>query len=260
MKRRAPGAGISDIFFTTAPTVNQSATGTISGANSFAAIDGVGALNGPGAAVLRGALIDTSATGNGTSFATYDSTNGVRALKASEQINTMTANDNVKLTLAAGTTTFASALVNTLQLDNTSGSAAVATFSGNTGTLSFAPVNGLLFSGNSAITLSTQNILDFGAGAQSSPYDAVILSTNTAGATLGNATLTVTTGTASNRGYTLGGPGLLTVGGLGGVASNGAVTVTGPGTVTFNGAVSTSSGGLIVAGGTLKLGPSFFDL
>ncbi|HEX3356407.1 MAG TPA: autotransporter-associated beta strand repeat-containing protein, partial [Tepidisphaeraceae bacterium] len=247
----APGANVSNIFFTSAPTVNQGGGGTFSGANSFAAVDGVGALNGPGAAVLRGALIDTTATGNGTSFATYDSTVGIRALKPSEQISTVTTNDNVRLNLAAGTTSFVGAVLNTLQLDNTSGSAAVATFSGAAG--SFAPANGILFTGSSPITLSTQNVLTFGTGI-STPNDVVILSTNSAGATVGNMMVATV---AFNRGYTLGGPGLLTVGGLGGVATNGAVTITGPGTVTFNGATSTSSGGIVVAGGTLKLGSSF---
>src|SRR5581483_11686192 len=91
----APGTNTSNIFFTNAPSLNQSGAGTIAAANSFAAI-GSGNLNTDEAAVLRGALVDTSASGNGASFATYDPAVGVRALNASEQSSTIVANKNVK--------------------------------------------------------------------------------------------------------------------------------------------------------------------
>src|SRR5262249_20113923 len=151
----------------------------------------------------------------------------------------------------AGTASFTGAVVNTLQLDNTSGSAAVASFSGAAG--AFAPVNGILFSGNSPITLNYAT-LSVCAGAPTSGYDFVVLSTNTAGGTMGGANLSAGT----TRGFLFGGPGAIQVNGLlNGVATQGGIAINGPGTVTFNSTISLSSSGLMVNGGTLKLGPSF---
>ncbi len=261
----APGPNVTNIFLN-GLTVNAAGAGTVSGTNFFASLDGV-APNGSikDGAVLRGALYDPTATGNGQgangsgTFATYDSTVGVRGLTGAEQINTMTANDNVRLDLTAtpiapataGSTSFVGAVVNTLQINNTSGVAQVASFSTATAN-SLGAVNGLLFTGTSTITLSTQSAQSYGSGA--TVWDMVVLSTNTAGATMAD----MNTAASGQRGYLLGGPGLLTLGNLTGGGSNGAVTVVGPGTTTFNGAVSTSSSNYIVTGGaTLKFGPNF---
>jgi autotransporter-associated beta strand protein len=245
-----PGNGVTNIFFATPPALNASGAGT-GALNALAATDGVGVLNGDQAAVLRGALYDNNVTGNGIGWATYDPAVGVRALKPSEQTSTVAANKNVKLSLAAGTTSFVGAVVNTLQLDNTSGSAAVASFSGGAGV--FAPVNGMLFSGNSPITLNDATI-SIGTGAPTSGYDMIVLSTNTAGATMGGMNLSAGT----TRGFLFGGPGNITVNGnLLGVATQGGVAINGPGAVTINGQLSLSSTGLLINGGTMKIGASF---
>ena len=141
-------ANTSNISFTTAPTPSA----TIAATTLLAATAGAGAT-GTTQAVFHGGLYDASATGNGTGFATYDTTNGVRALNSStEQTTTYpgaTSDDNVRLDLA-GATGIAGVQTNTLELKNTSGSAQVVT---NTGT-TLNPINGLLFSGTSPITLT----------------------------------------------------------------------------------------------------------
>src|SRR5262249_16958486 len=148
---------------------------------------------------------------------------GVRALKPSEQNSAMVANKNVRLTLAAGTTSFVGAIVNTLQLDNTTGSTAVATFSGAAN--AFQPVNGLLFSGTSPITMSAQNAIPMGTNATAG-FDGLILSTNTAGVTIASQ---LTAAGSSNHGFTFGGPGNITVNAaVTGLGSQGGIAINGP--------------------------------
>jgi autotransporter-associated beta strand protein len=239
-------ANVANIVYTTAPSVNT----TIQAASTFAAT-GTGTVGTTQAAVLRGALYDGSAAGNGTAFATYDPANGVRGLNSATEQNTTypaaTSNDNALISLV-GATAITGVQTNTLQVDNVSGAAQTLT---NTGTALF-PVNGLLFSGNSAITLTGGTLTTiFGANVG----DGVVLSTNTAGVTIAS---NFNISGSAERGITFGGPGNITVNGtLAGQGGNGAVSINGPGTVTLNSTTTTSSKGIIVAGGTCMLGPSF---
>jgi autotransporter-associated beta strand protein len=196
----ALGADTSNIIFTTGPTVSTGGT--------FAAADGVGTLGTTSAAVLHGALFDSSATGGGSGFATYEAGNGIRLLDASTEQDTSgtypvaNGNTNVRLNLT-GAKAITGVTTNTLHLDNTSGSAVTVT---NTGTALNAQ-NGLLFSGTSAITLT--------GGTFTQPVgtsDLVVLSSNSAGVTIGTALTNLGT-TASTTGVTVGGSGNITLSG-----------------------------------------------
>ena len=141
-----PGAGVASIMVTTAPTL---------GNNLFAV--GSGTLGTPEASVLKGALADTSPTGHGLGFATYDPATGVRLLSAGEQ-QTVTSgsaytsaptNNNLLFTLAADEA-ITGHLSNTLQVQNTSGASRTVT---NTGT-DLNAANGMLFSGTDPIVLT----------------------------------------------------------------------------------------------------------
>jgi autotransporter-associated beta strand protein len=239
-------AGTANIVYTAAPTPSA----TIAAATTFGAT-GSGTAGTTQAAVFRGGLYDASPTGSGTAFATYDSTNGVRALNSLTEQNTTypgaTSNDNILLS-AAGSPSITGQQTNTLQIDNTSGFAQTVTNSG----AALFPVNGLLFTGNQPITLTGGTLTEtFGA----TVADGVILSTNTAGVTI--ATALAISGSAQ-RGFTFGGPGNITVtGALAGQGGNGQVAFNGPGTVTLNSTVTTSSNGIVVQGGTVVLGSSF---
>jgi len=253
----ALGANTSNIIFTATPTVSTGGT--------FAATDGAGAMGTTNAAVLHGALFDSSATGGGAGFATYDATNGIRQLNASNEQTTTypvaNANTNVLLNLTAAKA-ITGVTSNTLQLDNTSGTAWTVT---NTGT-ALNPQNGLLFTGTSAITLN--------GGTFTQPVttsDLVVLSSNTAGVTIGTALANNGT-TASTMGVTVGGSGNITLSGGVRLAASGASSignqyfnVNSSGTTTL---ASTVSGGGLTNGaansvvtlntnvnaGTLKLG------
>ncbi len=239
-----PTAGTSNIVFTTAPTASNVAAA----ATTYGAL-GTDTPNTPDKAIFRGGLYDSSPTGPGTGFATYDTANGVRALNSSEQTTAYpvaASVDNVRLDLA-GATAITGVQSNSLQLNNASGSPQIVT---NTGT-ALNPVNGLLFSGDSPITLTGGSLTHTTAAAG----DGVILSTNTAGVTIETTLAVAGTG---ERGWTFGGPGNITVtGGITGAASFGAAAINGPGTVMLDAPVSVSSKGVLVQGGTLKLGPNF---
>jgi fibronectin-binding autotransporter adhesin len=244
-------AGTTNISFTTAPTPSA----TISAATLLGAT-GTGTPGTTQAAVFRGGLYDASAAGTGTGFATYDTTNGVRALNSStEQATTYpgaNSDDNVRLDLA-GATAITGVQTNTLELKNTSGSAQVVT---NTGT-TLNPTNGLLFSGTSPITL-TGGTFNYLGGGSASGSDAVIMSTNSAGVTI-NTTINQA-GTTNPTDVVFGGPGNITVSAaITGVntASTGGIYINGPGTVTLDGAMSVNTKGIVVMGGTAKLGPNF---
>ncbi len=236
-------AGTSNIVLTTAPTPTAAAVA----ATTFGAT-GSGVSNSTQAAIFHGGLYDASATGNGAGFATYESGIGVRALNSSEQATAYpgaASSDNIRLDLAAATA-ITGVQTNSLQLNNVSGSAQIVTNSGT----ALNPVNGLLFSGDSAITLTGGTFTYSTTGG-----DGVILSTNTAGVTIASA---ITISGSGERGWTFGGPGNITVtGAVGGPASNGGVAVNGPGTVTLDAAITVSSKGLIAQGGTIKLGSNF---
>src|SRR5205823_5560776 len=102
---------------------------------AFAALSGSTGLNTTSAAVLRGALADTSGTGNGIGFATYDPAVGVRLLNGSEQDTSSgypasATTTNVRLNLT-GNAAITGTTTNTLQLDNTSASAVTVTNTGS---------------------------------------------------------------------------------------------------------------------------------
>lgn len=226
----ALGADTSNIIFTTAPTVTA--------LGAFAATDTVGTLGTVNAAVLRGIIFDNSATGTGLGFATYDATNGVRLLNATTEQTTTYASGNANIRLdLAGAVAITGAATNTLQLDNVSGGAQVVT---NAGAL-LAPQNGLLFTGNNAITLNGGTL---NANTNTSNKEALILSTNTAGVTIGTAL------TGEN----------VTVGGTGDITLNGAVTaktftanavrINNSGTTTL---AAAETGAIVINNGTLKL-------
>ncbi|MFA6288908.1 MAG: autotransporter-associated beta strand repeat-containing protein [Opitutaceae bacterium] len=226
----ALGADTSNIIFTTTPTV--------SALGNFAATDGVGTLGTENAAVLRGIVFDNIDTGTGLGFATYDSTNGVRSLNAStEQTTTYAAgNANVRLDLT-GAVGITGAATNTLQLDNVSGGAQTVT---NTGT-AFAPQNGLLFTGGSAITL-TGGTLDSTLNA--SNKEVILLSANTAGVTIGTA--------LKGTNVTIGGTGNITLSGAvtAGTLGSGFVRINSSGITTL---AAAETGALVINNGTLKL-------
>src|SRR4030095_16972382 len=96
-----PGAGVATISFTgTLPTVGQAGA--------------VGTLN---RAIIPWALVDTSATGQGISFATQvNTTEGTRPLAANEISPTITANNNVGLNIDT-TAPAGSTLINSLTLN-----------------------------------------------------------------------------------------------------------------------------------------------
>jgi autotransporter-associated beta strand protein len=250
----APGNGVATMLFTNAPLV-MSGTAAI---NMFAAL-GSGTLGTTQAAVLRGALADTSDTGNGAGFATYDLVKGVRLLDAAtEQLAVATgaaytaANSGDNVRISNTNLTITGKQTNTLQLDNTSGGLMTVTNSGST----LNPSNGLLFSGTSPITLAGGTLtLVVGPGIA----DMVVLSTNTAGVTISTAlTTALASGTTSaQRGYTFGGPGNITVNANVAAANTGAIAINGPGTVTLNASTNPSSQGFVVNGGQLKFGGTF---
>ena len=139
-----PGAGVGTINFTTAPSVG----GGI--------LNGSGSLGTPQAPVLKGALADTSPTGTGAGFATYDPTNGVRLLSSAEKTTVASgaaydgaaATDNIVLNLSADEAVTGHRS-NTLQIANVSGASRTVS---NTGTALNA-ANGFLFTGTDPIVV-----------------------------------------------------------------------------------------------------------
>ncbi len=150
--------GASTVTFAASPTPSlNSLTGP------YGAYSSTGTGTGTQLPVLRGALVDSSATGEGTGFATYGAS-GVTLLTGQLTANTTTAfaasstGDNVLISNPGATLTIAGKQINTLQINNTSGSLTTITPSG---TLNAS--NGLLFTGSSAVTLAsgtTINVTD----------------------------------------------------------------------------------------------------
>jgi fibronectin-binding autotransporter adhesin len=251
----APGAaGNSNILFSTAPTpvVNQAA-----GTSDVLVATGSGILGTTQAAILRGSVIATTATGGGSSFATYDATRGVRALSSAEQravtnaleYNSSNTGENVRInggSFSGGV--FLGKTTNSLQINNTSGSSFTLTNSGS----DLAPINGLLFTGTSAITL-TGGTLTYTSAATS---DITIYSSNTATVTLSTP---VSTGGTGQRSVTIGGPGNFIINSSG-INSSGAGGnfFNGPGNVDLRTtSYAPSSQGTFINGGTVKLGSGF---
>ena len=269
---RGPSLGVgtggspgSNIFFTIAPTVTNSGGAETPGA--FASASGNSTLGVTNAPVLRGALIDnTSATGKGVGFATYDTSVGVRLLNPStEQVSVTTAaaytatgsDTNVRIgsSVASPITalTVTGKQTNTLQLDNTNGSTLMTIT--NSGTALF-PVNGLLFTGSAPITL-TGGTLAFNNGAATVGDDLSVMSTNTAGVTIATA-LTGSKVGSGGVNVTFGGPGNFTIANNPATGNSGGVYFAGPGTATLTStAWGPSSSGTVVDGGTVSLGTGF---
>ncbi len=251
-----PGAGNATITFTTAPSV-----GTSGYLNS---VSGGGTLGSPTAPVLKGSLADTSPTGHGLGFATYDSTNnntiGVRLLNPSTEQTTVTTGaaydaadaggeQNVVLNVSSADAAITGKRSNTLQISNSGGVSRTVT---NTGT-ALNPANGLLFSGNSSVTLTGGEII---GSAASDGEDVVIHSINssTGGVTVQTAITNVGSAGSQQGWITYNGFGNITVAGTQTVGAGGGIAFNGTGTTTL---ASTISGASILAfnQGVVKLAP-----
>ena len=148
-------AGSSNIAFSTAPTAQLVG----------------GALGTKGAGILPWAVVDTSATGLGSSFATYDATNGIRALNASEYSATIatdgsTDGHNIKLTATGSALTVNGATtVNSLLVD----AAATGAHTALDGTGSLTVTSGAVFiniaslTGSNGASLNIGKTLEFGS-------------------------------------------------------------------------------------------------
>lgn len=245
-----PGNGVGSIVFTTAPTV---------GSNGYLnTVNGTGSLGTPQAPVLKGALADTSATGSGDGFATYDATVGVRLLDAATEqtavatgaaYDSAATTDNIRLTLAADEAIIGH-LSNTLQIVNTSGGSRTVT---NTGAALNA-ANGLLFSGSDAIVLAGGTLT---GTADTNAEDVVIHSINTADVTIQSAVTNVGSAAPLARqgwiAYNGSGDfrieGTQTVGNSGGIAFNGTGTTTLAGTIIDTTALGVNQGTVQLATG-----------
>jgi autotransporter-associated beta strand protein len=249
-----PGAGVASINFATAPSI---------GGGFLFAEAGSGAASGTTQApVIKGALADTTPTGTGMGFATYETGKGVRVLSASEQLvvasgatyDSSPTTDNLRLDLIADET-INGHLSNTLEIRNTTGTARTVT---NVGT-SLNAKNGLLFSGSSPIILAGDQIT---GTADSNAEDVVVHSLNTAGVTIRTPISNPGGGGTSQGWITYNGPGDIrvegaqTVGnGPSGAATIGGIAFNGTGNTTLATTVTSSSNTTIFAvnRGILKL-------
>ena len=247
-------AGVASIVFTTAPS-----TGT---AGYLNAVSGsTAALGTAQAPVLKGALADTSATGQGAGFATYQASTGVRLLNPTTEqtavttgagYNSASANDNIRVDLAADEAITGHSS-NTLQVANSSGGSRTVTNSGS----GLYAANGLLFSGANPIVLTGGAITGV---AGTSGEDVVIHSINTAGVTIQTPVTNVGTNTPSRPGWIVyNGPGNIRLEGaqtLGQTGTSGTfaggISFNGTGTTTIAAAIVSSSN-MFVNQGTVKL-------
>jgi autotransporter-associated beta strand protein len=251
------GTGVSgnaSIVFTTAPT-----TGT---AGYLNAVSGsTAALGTPQAPVLKGALADTSATGQGAGFATYEASSGVRLLNPTTEQTAVTtgagydaaaATDNIRVDLAADEVITGHSS-NTLQIANSSGVSRTVTNSGS----GLYAANGLLFSGANPIVLTGGQITGVAAA---SGEDVVIHSINTAGVTIQTPVTNTGTNTPSRPGWIVyNGPGNMRLEGtqtLGQTGTSGTfaggISFNGTGTTTIAAAIVSSSN-MFVNQGTVRL-------
>jgi fibronectin-binding autotransporter adhesin len=247
-------AGVASIVFTTAP-----ATGT---AGYLNAVSGsTAALGTPQAPVLKGALADTSATGQGQGFATYQVSTGVRLLNPTTEQTAVTTgagydsasvNDNIRLDLAADEAIIGHSS-NTLQIANSTGATRTVTNSGS----GLYAANGLLFSGVDPIVLTGGAITGV---AGTNGEDVVIHSINRAGVTIQTPVTNTGTNTPSRPGWIVyNGPGNIR---LEGAQTVGQLALSGTffGGISFNGTGTTtiaapivSSSNIFVNQGTVKL-------
>lgn len=213
-----------NITFTTAPTLS-----------------GSGAVGTPTVGIIPWAYGDNSNSGNGTDFLTYDATNGLRRLNASEYVTSFASGNsslvNAKITSVIGGINSATSL-NSLTLGT------LGRING-TGTLGISS-GGILALDNASIGMIEAGVLDFGtaegillpiAGRTLSIGSAI---TGSGGLTMGGAGTTVLTGTNAYTGGTFLSGGVLNINGD---AALGAV----PGAPATN---------LIFSGGTLQTGAS----
>lgn len=148
-------ANSSNIAFTTAPTAQLVG----------------GALGTKGAGILPWAIVDTSASGLGSSFATYDVINGIRALTASEYSTTIatdgsTTGHNIKLTATGSPLTVNGAsTVNSLFVDV--GATGAQTALNGTGSLTITSgavfINIASMTGSNGATVDIAKNIDFGS-------------------------------------------------------------------------------------------------
>ena len=248
-------AGVASIVFTTAP-----ATGT---AGYLNAVSGsTAALGTAQAPVLKGALADTSATGQGAGFATYQASTGVRLLNPTTEqtavttgasYNSASTNDNIRVDLAADEAITGHSS-NTLQIANSSGSSRTVTNSGS----GLYAANGLLFSGANPIVLTGGAITGV---AGTNGEDIVIHSINTAGVTIQTPVTNTGTNTPSRPGWIVyNGPGNIRLEGTQTLGQSVAGSGTFFGGISFNGTGTTtiaaaivSSSNMFVNQGTVKL-------
>lgn len=248
--------GVASIVFSgSAPVVSKN--------GYLQTVSGTGAIRTTAAPVLKGALADTSATGNGQGFATYESGKGVRLLdQASEQVtvssgffyNVASSNSNIRLNLLVNDS-ITGKLSNTLQIENNIGSARTLTNSGN----ALNAANGFLFSGANPVTLTGGEIVGT-AGIDGE--DVVIHSINTGGVTIQTPVTNVGSNTPSRPGWiTYNGPGNFRIEGTQTLGQT-AVSGTFFGGIAFNGTGTTTLAAPIVSGshmyvnkGTVKLEP-----
>lgn len=216
-----PGPNISNIMFTTTPTLTGSA----------------GAANSATISVIKGAFGDNSTIGNGTDMVTYNigNTNGLRLLNsvgfAGEYSSTLTTNTNVKLTAntAASTVSINSLVLNGFDITNPGGAAtltiASASHSGNI----------LMDSANSiAGSNTTLGITTFETNIHTSA----------------NSTISAIIGTATTGSLTLSGIGNVTI--TAATAYTGATNIN-RATLTYGASNVLVSGAVTVANGTLDI-------
>jgi len=206
-----PGAGVGSVFFTTAPTLSGSGS---AGTNTVG--------------IITHAYGDQSVAGTGTDFVTYDATNGVRPLTASEYSpNAFVGGANVNITTP---TASSSTAINSLLIGA-----------------------GGQITGSSAMVISSGEILVAGTNSGITP-----------GINLGNATLNFTTlsdlaisgligGTTHGGSVIKNGSGTLTLNVSSNTAYTGTTTVNG-GTLVLNGGGNVGGNATVNNGGTIKLG------
>ncbi|MFO0810693.1 MAG: autotransporter-associated beta strand repeat-containing protein [Gemmataceae bacterium] len=230
----APGAGNTNVFFTTAPPI-LGAGGT-----------------GTQLSIMPYAVAATTTTGTGNTFATYTAASGVVPLDLVTGYATYaagTASDNVRV---AGTATgLASASFNSLVIDNsTTAPVTIGGVGGSTivlGSLGAAGAPaGLLFSGTQSTLINGFSTLDFGS------HEAVVFVTNTTtaiGAIISSST--PATAIATTVGLTKAGAGRLILNANSAFVAP-VVVAGGSLYVTANTQLGNAANSVLLAGGTLE--------
>lgn len=248
----ASGAGVASIKFTTAPTVGNG-------------LGGSGTIGTNTAPVLKGALADTSPTGTGAGFATYDETTGVRLLGGAEQnfVSTGAAYDSA----ASNENTVLSLSTNDIINGHTSNTLKVVASGNSTITLSnngtaLNAANGLLFAGNAPLVLTGGQMT---GTVNTDAEDIVIHSINTsaAGVTIqtpvSNACTTV--GSSARQGWiTYNGPGNFRLEGAQTVGIVGNSTINTVGGIAFNGTGTTTVAAPIINPASLNVNQGLVKL